>query len=88
MVNALDAEVAAASEMEAGLKTQCALAGSPAQERSTVPLNPDEELAVTVALPELPAVTVREPGVTAMLKTVTLNRAAAEVLGLKLASPE
>ncbi len=88
MVSGLDDEVAVANEIEAGAKEQRALAGRPVHERSTVPLKPEAELAVTVALPELPAVTVRAPGSTAMVKSVTLNWAAVEVLGLKLASPE
>src|SRR5437588_649853 len=79
---------AAARETEAGAKPQRALLGSPLQERSTVPLNPEAELALTLTLPEPPAVTVREPGSTAKAKSVTLNCTAVEVRGLKLASPE
>jgi hypothetical protein len=87
-VSVLDADVADAREIEGGAKPQCALLGSPLQERSTVPLNPEAELAVTFTLLEPPAVTVRDPGSTAKTKSVTLNCAPVEVLGLKLASPE
>ena len=86
-VSVLDAEVAEAGETVEGAKPQAALAGRPLQERSTVPLYPEGELTVTLALPELPAVRVGEPGSTVTAKSVTLNCAAGEVLGLKLASP-
>jgi hypothetical protein len=87
-VSVLDADIAATPEIAAGAKPQRALLGRPLQERSTVPSNPEAELALTLTLPEPPAVTVRVLGSTAKAKSVTLHCVALEVLGLKLAFPE